>query len=153
MGMIKIGLCGHGCQNLFERFRAIHGLMSLRCLTFGKARGKKIHRTTATICLYEELIDDLQIEAVAIATPAATHFSFARRAILRDKHVLVERPMCASLPEAKELAGLAAEYGTTLMVDHISVPRRPPEAETVASEGRPWRYFLLRLLEGQPRAP
>jgi hypothetical protein len=81
--------------------------MSLRCLTFGKAR-EKIHRTTATICLYEdatELIDDPQTEAVAIATPAAIHFSFARRAILRDKHGLVERPMCASLPDAKELAG------------------------------------------------
>ena len=71
---------------------------------------EKIHRTTATICLYEdatELIDDPRIEAVAIATRAAIHFSFARRAILRDKHGLVERPMCASLPEAKELAGSA----------------------------------------------
>ena len=87
---------------------------------------EKIHRTTATICLYEdatELIDDPQTEAVATATPAAIHFSFARRAILRDKHGLVERPMCASLPEAKELAGSAcsdvAAFSTPPLLRHV----------------------------------
>ena len=68
--------------------------------------------------LFRTLSSDPRFEVVAIATPAATHFGLARRALLRDKHVLVEKPMCASLAEATELVALAAEYGTTLMVDH-----------------------------------
>ena len=64
------------------------------------------------------MIDDPEVEAVAIATPAATHFALARRALLRGKHVLVEKPMCASVAEARELVALGEKNGVTLMVDH-----------------------------------
>ena len=64
------------------------------------------------------MIDDPEVEAVAIATPTATHFSLARRALVRDKHVLVEKPMCASVAEARELVALAEDNGVTLMVEH-----------------------------------
>jgi len=82
---------------------------------------ERVRRTSTTIRLYEdgtEVIDDPEVEAVAIATPAATHFSLARRALVRDQHVLVEKPMCASVAEAKELVALAEHNGVTLMVDH-----------------------------------
>ena len=121
--MIKIGLCGHGYwgQNLFRTLSSDPRFEVVAVSDIRESARDKVRRTKAMIRVYEdatELIDDPQIEAVAIATPAATHFGLARRALLRDKHVLVEKPMCASLAEARELVALAAEYGTTLMVDH-----------------------------------
>jgi len=65
-----------------------------------------------------ELIDRADVDALVIATPVATHFALARRAIERGKHVLVEKPMCRTSAECEELIALATERGVTLMVDH-----------------------------------
>ena len=123
MSVIKIGLCGHGYwgQNLLRTFAADPAFEVAAVSDVRESAREKVRCSKPTIRVYEdgtELIGDPDIEAVAIATPAATHFSLARLALLRDKHVLVEKPMCASLAEAKELVALAEECGTTLMVDH-----------------------------------
>jgi predicted dehydrogenase len=64
------------------------------------------------------MIDRRDVAAVVIATPVATHFPLARRAIERGKHVLLEKPMCRTSAECTELVELAAAAGVTLMVDH-----------------------------------
>lgn len=58
------------------------------------------------------------IDAVVIATPVRTHFQLAREALLHDKHVLVEKPLTASVKEAEELVALAQERQRILMVGH-----------------------------------
>ena len=57
-------------------------------------------------------------DAVVIATPVRTHFQLAREALLHDKHVLVEKPLAASVAEAEELVALAQERRRVLMVGH-----------------------------------
>jgi predicted dehydrogenase len=66
-------------------------------------------------------VEDLfrpDIDAVVIATPVRTHFQLAREALLHDKHVLVEKPLAASVAEAEELVALAQERRRVLMVGH-----------------------------------
>src|SRR5438132_1739358 len=58
------------------------------------------------------------VDAVVIATPVRTHFQLAREALLHGKHVLVEKPLTASVPEAEELIALAQERQRILMVGH-----------------------------------
>jgi len=58
------------------------------------------------------------IDAVVIATPVRTHFQLAREALWHDKHVLVEKPLTASVEEAEELVALAQERQRILMVGH-----------------------------------
>jgi predicted dehydrogenase len=58
------------------------------------------------------------IDAVVVATPIHTHYALAKEAILAGKHVLVEKPLAASVEEALDLVSLAAERGLTLMVGH-----------------------------------
>src|SRR5260221_6440408 len=58
------------------------------------------------------------IDAVVIATPVRTHFQLAREALLHDKHVLVEKPLTASIREAEELMALAQERQRILLVGH-----------------------------------
>jgi predicted dehydrogenase len=66
-------------------------------------------------------VEDLfrpDIDAVVIATPVRTHFQLAREALLHDKHVLVEKPLTASVAQAEELIALALERQRILMVGH-----------------------------------
>lgn len=67
---------------------------------------------------YEQVLADPAVQAVAIATPAATHFDLVRAALEAGKHVLVEKPLTSSVGEAVKLAGLAERSGLVLMCDH-----------------------------------
>src|SRR5215470_4551342 len=67
---------------------------------------------------YEEILADPTVSAIAVATPAGTHFDLVRAALEAGKHVLVEKPITSSLAEAEKLADLAEESGLVLMCDH-----------------------------------
>lgn len=58
-------------------------------------------------------------EAVAIATPAATHFAMAMAAIQAGKHVFIEKPIALSADEGREIASAAAQASLTVMVGHL----------------------------------
>jgi predicted dehydrogenase len=58
------------------------------------------------------------LEAVAIATPASTHYTLARVALQGGYHVLVEKPLALNLSEAIELCQLAEKQQRQLFVDH-----------------------------------
>jgi len=65
-----------------------------------------------------ELLLDGRIEAVMIATPPRTHHALARTALEAGRHVLVEKPLAASVAEAEDLIELAAERDRVLMPGH-----------------------------------
>jgi len=67
---------------------------------------------------HREIMEDPDIEAVVIATPAKTHFGLAREALESGKHVLVEKPLCTSTDEALQLTKMASQRGVILMVGH-----------------------------------
>ena len=58
------------------------------------------------------------VDGVVIATPVRTHYQLAREALLHGKHVLVEKPLTASVSEAEELVALAEKQRRILMVGH-----------------------------------
>ena len=70
-----------------------------------------------TSSLDEALADDA-VEAVAVATPAASHHGIAMRALRAGKHVLVEKPLASSYEQGVEMITEAESRGLTLMVDH-----------------------------------
>jgi predicted dehydrogenase len=66
----------------------------------------------------EEVLTDPAVQAVAIATPAATHFDLVRAALEAGKHVLVEKPLTPSVADGRKLVELAESAGLVLMLDH-----------------------------------
>ena len=58
------------------------------------------------------------LDAVAIATPASTHYTLAAAALRQGYHVLVEKPLALNLSEAIELCQLAEKQQRQLFVDH-----------------------------------
>ncbi len=64
-------------------------------------------------------LTDPAVEAVAIATPAASHFELAGASLRAGKHTLVEKPLAMTESECEVLENLAAERGLVLMVGHV----------------------------------
>ena len=69
----------------------------------------------------EAVLQRGDIEAVAVATPVGTHASIGLAALQAGKHVLIEKPLAASLRQAEALVHAAKEAGRVLMVDHTFV--------------------------------
>jgi predicted dehydrogenase len=67
---------------------------------------------------FESVLNDSRVEAIVIATPVSTHYELAAAALEAGKHVLVEKPLTASIEEALALAHLAEERELLLMPGH-----------------------------------
>ncbi|MGZ6226164.1 MAG: Gfo/Idh/MocA family protein, partial [Syntrophales bacterium] len=80
---------------------------------------RKRHPQIETCLALNDVLGRADIAGVAIATPAETHFTLAREALLAGKHVYVEKPLVLLESQALELINLAAEQKLTLMVGHL----------------------------------
>lgn len=123
MANINVGVIGYGYwgPNIVRNFFATTG-----CTVKKVADGRperlailaKIFPTINGVSSADDIINDTEIDAVIIATPVFTHFELAKRALLKGKHVLIEKPMTSTVAEADELINLAEQKGLTLMADH-----------------------------------
>ncbi|MBX3703023.1 MAG: Gfo/Idh/MocA family oxidoreductase [Steroidobacteraceae bacterium] len=87
-----------------------------------------------------------RVDAVSVATPTALHHPIARDFLLAGAHVLVEKPITTTAPEARELIALAAAKQRVLQVGHLE--RFNPVIVAVAGElARP------RFIESNRLAP
>ena len=65
------------------------------------------------------VLADPAIDAVAIATPAATHAGLVAAALAAGKHVFVEKPLALEVVEAERLVAQAQARRRVLMVGHL----------------------------------
>lgn len=66
----------------------------------------------------DALLADDKVELVIVNTPNNTHFEFAQKALLANKHVVVEKPFTNTVAEAKALVELAKQQNKILSVYH-----------------------------------
>lgn len=68
---------------------------------------------------YEKLLDS-EIDTVYIAVPNLLHFEMAKEAVLRGKHVIVEKPMTANKRQAEDFVPLqrSREYFYLKLLPH-----------------------------------
>lgn len=120
---IKIGVVGYGYwgPNIVRNFFATNSC-TVKMVADGRAERlnilARVFPSIQGVRDAEEIIGNKEIDAVVIATPVFSHFALAKRALLNGKHVLIEKPMTASVAEADELINLAEQKGLTLMADH-----------------------------------
>jgi predicted dehydrogenase len=124
--MIHVAVIGYGYwgPNLVRNFQETEGAHMMLCCDMSQQRlalAKAKYPWLAITTDYDEVLKNPTIDAVAIATPVATHYDFARKALEHSKHVLVEKPIAASVAEAESLIEIAAKRGLTLMVNHTFI--------------------------------
>jgi len=82
---------------------------------------KKTYPSIATVSEGKDVIAAKGIDAIAIATPVNSHYSLVRAALAAGKHVLVEKPLAASLHDAESLVAYAQKKSLVVMVDHTYI--------------------------------
>ena len=74
---------------------------------------------------FNDVMEDGETDAIAIATPVRFHFEMAVKSLMAGKHTFIEKPMASSVAECMELKRLAEEQNLTLMVGHTFIYSPP----------------------------
>jgi predicted dehydrogenase len=150
-GPLRVGVVGAGH---FGRFHALKLAQAKRATLTAiqdpdEPRATALARETRSQAM--SLPDLLATcDAVVIAAPAEAHHPIAVAALEAGLHVLVEKPIAATLAEADHLAALAAERSLVLQVGHLV--RYSAEYEAVATRmGRPLYIEATRIAPFKPR--
>jgi UDP-2-acetamido-3-amino-2,3-dideoxy-glucuronate N-acetyltransferase len=112
--------CGYWGKNLVRNFHELghlYGLLDadhLHLQSFAtQYPAAKIYRN------WNDLLDDRELDAVAIATPAETHFKLGTAALTAGKDVFVEKPLALTPKEGMEMVERGRRYNRVLMVGHL----------------------------------
>lgn len=120
---LRIGAigCGYWGPNLIRNFVEIPGASVIAISDLQEESMKRIMQRFPQIERsmrdYREMFD-LDLDAVVIATPPATHYAIARDCLEHGLHVLVEKPITLNSADAQELIRVAETQGRILMVGH-----------------------------------
>jgi predicted dehydrogenase len=152
--MIRVGVIGYGYwgPNLVRNFMEAPGSTVVAVSDRQPERLALMRRRYPVVRAVDgpgELFDDPSIDAIAVATPVASHYSLALRALQADKHVLVEKPLAATSQQAVHLIEEAARRRRVLLVDHTfaytGAVRKIRELLGTESLGELYYYDAVRV--------
>lgn len=115
VAVVGAGYWGKNLLRVFQELGALHAI----CESNPDNPNLKPYKTVKLYTNYIELLSDAGIEAVAIASPAVTHYEMAKKALEFGKDVYVEKPLALTAAEGKELVDIADNKKKILMVGHI----------------------------------
>ena len=123
---IKIAVVGYGYwgPNLVRNFAKSNNCQVAIVSDFDASKlaaCARLYPGIKTTTRFRDVVEFAEIGAVAIATPAHSHFELAMAALKAGKHVLVEKPLAQSSDEVRRLIDEAMRRNLTLMVDHTFV--------------------------------
>lgn len=152
MAQLRIGIAGAGH---FGRFHALKVAANSRAELAGlydpkpeRAEGVGREAGGAPALELAALLD--QSDALIVAAPAEAHYELAAQALEAGKHVLIEKPIAATLGQADHLARLAGKKGRVLQVGHLL--RYSAEHRAISSRiARPLYIDATRIAPFKPR--
>lgn len=119
---INVGIVGFGLAGkVFQApiINAVDGLNIKKIVTTNTEAIAFIDRRYPNAVVVQNidiLLQDNEIDLVVIATPNTTHLDFVKKALLANKHVVVEKPFTVTSKEADELIDLANKQNKILTV-------------------------------------
>jgi predicted dehydrogenase len=127
--MLRVGLVGLGYwgPNLARVLANSEKCEFSACCDLDHRKLSKITRQYPSVRgfrSFDELLES-DVDAVLIATNIGTHYELAKRALLRGKHVFVEKPLADSSDKAAELTKIGRFANRTLMTGHTFIYSPP----------------------------
>src|SRR4029077_19164793 len=121
MDRLRIGIIGYGYwrPNLVRNFTACPLTEVAAVCDASAARLEAAARAfphAPRVSSLDALLN-LKLDAVAVATPVSTHFMLAARCLEAGLHVMVEKPLAATVQEAQALVHLEEQHQRGLMGD------------------------------------
>jgi predicted dehydrogenase len=144
VGVAGVGHLGRHHARLFAAMEDVE-LVAVADLDPAKAE-RSAHDGAAAETSHQALIG--RLDAVVVAVPTVDHLNVARDFIRAGVHVLVEKPIAASLDEADEMVALARAAGVTLAVGHTE--RFNPAVEAALAVLTEPRFIEVHRMSGFP---
>ena len=121
MKEVRVGVIGVGSlgQHHARVYAELAGARLVGVADADEARGAVVaarHSCRATAD-YRALIGE--VDAVSVAVPTLLHHEIAKACMEAGLHVLAEKPLAATVEQARDLAAVAARRGVMLQVGHI----------------------------------
>jgi predicted dehydrogenase len=118
MKQLNVGIIGFGVSGryFFAPFINAHSGFNLQAIVTSQT--SLVGALYPEINVYEtvdSLLSDNTIDLVVVASPNYTHFDLAKAALIKGKHVIVEKPFTTTVLEAEELIALAESQGLFLI--------------------------------------
>lgn len=122
MDKIRVGVIGIGYwgPNLLRNFTSLSNVEVVAVADMMDQRLREVKEAYPHITVTKNYHDffEMGVQAVAIATPPATHFPIAKDCLEHDVNVMIEKPLALNSDDAEALIHIAEERGLTLMVGH-----------------------------------
>jgi len=121
MDKIRVGVVGVGRlgQHHTRIYAELPNTDLVGVVDIDRSRAIKIAKTYATQALFDYHMLLGKVDAVSIAVPTTSHYEIAREFLANNTHVLVEKPITATVPEARKLVDLAHKNRLVLQVGHV----------------------------------
>jgi len=121
---VRIGVVGLGYwgPNLARNFAALSGCELRWCCDASEEARARVASMFPGVRLAadpNELLDDPELDAIALATPVPSHAPLAVSVLEAGKHCFVEKPLAQSVADAERAVAAADAAGRTLMVGHL----------------------------------
>lgn len=116
-GVIGVGSMGKHHARILSENKHVNAVY-----IYDKDKKRAIEIAHETGALVSSSIEDMLgcVDAVTIATPTPTHFELAKTAIEREIHTLVEKPVCHTVEECKQLVEIVSLHPETITgVGHV----------------------------------
>jgi predicted dehydrogenase len=120
IGVAVVG-AGYWGPNLIRNFGGSDDFDLRWVCDLDQTRARKVlgpYSTVRVTASLDEVLDDPAVDAVAVATPAATHGIIGVTCLEAGRHLLVEKPLAASIAEGEKLVEVAEDRDLVLMCDH-----------------------------------
>ena len=114
VGLVGFGLSGQCFHAPF--ISASENFNLLKVVERRENKSQKLYPHSKTVKDISDLYDDREIDLIVITTPTILHFDMAQKALLANKHVVVEKPFTMTSKEAHELIELAKKRDKMLSV-------------------------------------
>ena len=121
--LAQIG-CGYWGPNLLRNFSALPSCSVKYVVDSSPERRAFVERNfprTTAVDSTDAVLNDPEVDAVIVATPAGSHFALASNALSAGKHVFVEKPLATKVSEVDELAKHANAKHLIVMAGHTFV--------------------------------
>jgi predicted dehydrogenase len=121
MTQIRTAVIGTGYLGRFhaEKYVQLDGAHLVAVVDCDAARAAAVAGRLAVPALTDYRALDGAVDAVSVAVPTPLHFPVSEFFLRRGVHVLVEKPMTATIAEADRLIRLARERGSVLQIGHL----------------------------------
>ena len=118
---VRVGVVGAGALG-FHHVRILRDVPGAQLVGFFEARPERATAVSKELGVpafdrLESLLDAIDAATIVVPTPA--HYAVARSALERGKHLLIEKPIAATLTEADELLAIAKRTGALLQTGHV----------------------------------